>query len=157
MSEFEDPRFGKMKLRRGTWRCAISVPALGADIPLEFDGYDESPPTDDQRACLSDFLDRCDVEFVRKVEMEIFNCAQMIKREQDLFGRVKAALEKINVPGDIWQTMSDLSIMVFRNDEDAATLALRWAAQWDFDHGLQVLYEIGGRFKVTEIGDDYFD
>lgn len=81
----------------------------------------------------------------------------MILREQDIFGREKAALDKILQPADVWKTIDNLSILVFFDDEPLKTLALRWTCSWEDEHGLQVLYRIGGDIKTTEPGDDYFD
>jgi hypothetical protein len=157
MPDIVDSEFGPLELREGTWHGTVHVPALGGDIPVEFDGFDDSPPSDKQRHCLSDFLSRCDEAFVRRIEQAIFETAQMFLREQDMFGRQKAALDKIVEPADVWQTLDDLSIMVYVTDEHLQTLGLQWSCQWEDEHGLEVLYQDGGLIKVTEIGYGYFE
>jgi hypothetical protein len=61
-------------------------------------------------------------------------------------------------PADVWKTIGDLSILVFFADEQPSdTLALCWAAEWEDEHGLQVLYRVGGDIRATIRGDDYFE
>ena len=158
MPEIVDPEFGPLELRRGSWRGIVHVPALGGDIPFEFDTIHLQPPHASQRACLSDFLGRCDDAFVRRIERAIFDYAQLLLQEQDVFGREKDALDRIVQPDDVWKTIDDLSILVFFDDEQPAdTMALCWTAEWEDEHGLQVLYRVGGDIRATIRGDDYFD
>jgi hypothetical protein len=73
MPDIVDPEFGPVELRRGSWRGTVHVPALGGEIPFEFDTLHRRPPNEAQRACLSDFVNRCDEVFLRHIEREIFD------------------------------------------------------------------------------------
>jgi hypothetical protein len=105
---------------------------------------------------LADFIERCNESFVQQIEGEIFRYTQSYL-DFDLFGREKAALDKVVNPADVWKTIRDISILVFIDHEPPGTLALCWTCDWEDEHGLQVLYRLGGDIRATIRGDDYFD
>jgi hypothetical protein len=158
--EVDDPLFGPIRWTRYCWNGTFNN-TVWREVPFVVDRgtFEPTMPSEAQRACYQDFFNRFDEQLLGRMEAILFKYVNLARDSGELFGREKAAIDRIRQPSDMWSTLSDPSILIFASaaDEPENTLAIRWSAVWDDEHGIQVLYREGGELRVSIIGDDFFD
>ena len=122
----------------------IDVPGFGR-MALNVDAEADSAPM------LDAFL-ACAASLRRQVELANFNYFMKVR---DRYADAGWFVPEVETPADLWPELTDPTLYVPRQKDDAWRVAISWRCSWDEEHGHEVKIKGGRVVHVGGIGDGW--
>jgi hypothetical protein len=139
----QDPVFGTLEHNGSSWTAQVFVPMLDTHLPLEISAAKEFPPDEEEYVIWQEFMrDQTGLKGV--VEKVIFDYyCRHLDNLRMRYNREKAEerAPTLQEPSQIWSLLKPSYVYIeLGHDDEACTLTIVFWAQWDEEHGLDVVF-----------------